>query len=215
MRARRPFIAGATGATGRVVLRLAEARGADFVAHRRPRPGREPAARFADFPLEARESLTAALRGCTTVLQLVGTMRRRFAQGDTYETSDVGTTRLLVDAAREAGVDHVVLLSSAGAGRPVGAYLQAKARAEALVTGSGLAYTVVRPSAFDGEGHRPPPGMGMVTRLPGLRPYRPIPIEALAQALLHVALERAPLNAVLEGESLWDVVAASGWTGGR
>lgn len=215
MRARRPFIAGATGATGRLVTQLAESRGLDFVAHRRPHPGRAADARFAEFPLEAHEALVAALRGCTTVVQLVGTMRRRFASGDTYETSDIGTTRALVEAAREAGIDHVVLLSSVGAGRPLGAYLQAKARAEALVTGSGLEYTIFRPSSFIGDGHRAPPGAGLLTRLPGLAKYRPIVLKELAWALLHVALERAPLGAVLEGESLWSVVAAARRAGGR
>ena len=92
---------------------------------------------------------------CTTVVQLIGTMRKRFAQGDTYESSDVGTTRQLVAAATEAQIDHFVLLSSVGADKPMGAYLKAKAEAERIVFDSGIPWTVFRPSSFDGGGHRP------------------------------------------------------------
>lgn len=210
-RPRRIFVAGSTGATGQTLLRLAGPDARDLVPHQRPRPGTPaPAdARVAVVDLGEHGRLVEAMRGSTTVVQLIGTMRSRFARGDTYETSDIGTTRQLVAAAKEAGVDHVVLLSSVGAGRPLGAYLQAKARAEAIVRESGLSWTILRPSAFVGGGHRPPAVMGLVTRLPGLSKYRPIPIEDLARAILHVARTRSSLGLVLEGDPLWAVVEAS------
>jgi uncharacterized protein YbjT (DUF2867 family) len=207
---RQLFIAGATGATGRTVTRLLLERGVPCVPHVRPKSAGSELVR--DWPrkavveLSATEALTEAMRGCTTVLQLIGTMRKRFDTGDTYETSDIGTTRHLVEAAKLAGVDHVVLLSAMGAGRPVGAYLKAKAEAERLVRDSGLAYTVLRPPAFEGEYHRPIPGLRTLTRLPLLRGFRPIRLEELATALLRVAERRAPLNTVLEGDSLWSEV---------
>src|SRR5215470_9066574 len=138
MTPRRLFVAGSSGATGRLVVNLAGGQAIPCLAHVRPKPGRIPGPGQAVFELSDRRALVSALRGCTTVLQLIGTMRSRFASGDTYETSDVGTTRDLVEGAREAGVDHLVLVSSVGAGRPVGAYLQAKAAAEALVRGAGI-----------------------------------------------------------------------------
>ncbi|HMK72814.1 MAG TPA: NAD(P)H-binding protein [Myxococcaceae bacterium] len=203
MNPRRLFVAGSTGATGRLVVNLAASQAIPCVAHVRPRPGRIPGPGQAVFELSDRQALVSALRGCTTVLQLIGTMRSRFVSGDTYQTSDVGTTRDLVEAAREAGVDHVVLLSSVGAGRPVGAYLQAKAAAEDLVRGAGISWTIFRPSVFIGEGRRPPPGFASLTRLLGLRRFEPIPLDTLARGLLRSAAERAPLETVLEGESLW------------
>ena len=211
MRERRLFVAGATGATGRTLVRLAAQAGVKVVPHVRPKTAaREaPPPNAAVFELTDRAALLEALRGCTTVVQLIGTMRRRFASGDTYETSDIGTTRLLVQAAAEARCEHVVLLSSVGAGRPVGAYLQAKAKAEAIVRESGLDWTIFRPSAFEGEGHRPPPGMRLVTRLLGLDTLRPIRLEELASAILLVARERAPVGTVLEGRSLWGKVDAA------
>ena len=212
MTPRRLFVAGSTGAIGRTLLRLAPARQADVVPHVRPKSAAAgaPYPKAAVLELSNVEALTTALRGCTTVIQLIGTMRKRFATGDTYETSDVGTTQHLVDAARRAGsIDHFVLLSSVGAGRPFGAYLHAKARAEAIVRDSSIPWTIFRPSAFVGEGHQPPPLGDILTRLLGARRFQPIRVEALAGAILHVALERQPLDAVLEGEPLWNAVASS------
>ena len=203
------FVAGATGAVGRTVVRLGDAHSAHLLPHLRPKKVRQglvppPAA---VFDLGTRELLVKTLRECTTVLQLIGTMRSRFDTGDTYETSDIGTTRQLVEAAKEAGtIDHLVLLSSVGAGRPVGAYLKAKAEAERLVRESGIAFTVLRPSAFMGEGHSAPVMMQTVTKLLGAARYQPIRVEDLARTLLYVAEQRAHLGEVLEGETLWAAV---------
>ncbi|MFY2556956.1 SDR family oxidoreductase [Corallococcus terminator] len=208
------FVAGATGATGRNVVKQALARDVPLIAHVRPKSAdTEPAKswpRKAVVELASGAPLAEAMKGSTTVLQLIGTMRKRFASGDTYETSDIGTTRQLVEAAKHAGVDHLVLLSSVGAGRPVGAYLKAKAEAERLVRESGIAWTVVRPPAFEGEYHRPPALLRTLSKLPLLGGLRPIHLDQLAAVLLHVAVKRAPLNTVLEGDSLWNEVASTG-----
>lgn len=208
MKPRRLFLAGATGAVGRVLLPLAVRHGVAVVAHVRPKSaGALQHAPLAQCELADTPALVKGLEGCTTVVQLIGTMRARFGAGDTYETSDVGTTRQLVEAAKQAGVDHLVLLSSVGAGTPVGAYLQAKARAEALVRGSGLDFTIVRPSSFADREGTPK----LVAALRGLTParFRPITLAELASAILRVANERAPVGVALEGQPLWDVVDAA------
>src|SRR5687767_1159149 len=113
----RVFVAGATGATGQVFVR--EAEGLDLVLHVRPKTadvhplGRDPRAAVLDLTDAA--ALDAALTGCDAVLCLVGTMRKRFDTGDTYETSDIGPTRLLVEACKRVGVPRFVLMSSFGA----------------------------------------------------------------------------------------------------
>nr|BDT38537.1 NAD(P)H-binding protein [Myxococcus sp. MH1] len=208
------FVAGATGATGRNVVKQALERDVPLIAHVRPKSAQtEPAKgwpRKALVELARGDELAEAMKGSTTVLQLIGTMRKRFGSGDTYETSDIGTTRHLVEAARRVGVDHIVLLSSVGAGRPVGAYLKAKAEAERLVRESGIPWTVVRPPAFEGEYHHPPAILRTLAKLKPLRGLRPIHLDQLAAVLLRVAERRAPLGAVLEGDSLWSEVAATG-----
>lgn len=206
MKPRKAFVAGSTGATGRTVVRLGAAFPVTLVPHvRSARDGLDP--RTVVLDLADAPALVAALRECTTAVQLIGTMKKRFGTGDTYETSDIATTRQLAAAAREAGVEHLVLLSSVGAGRPVGPYLAAKAKAEAIVRESGVPWTIFRPSAFTGEGHSPPPGMKAVTRLLGLERYEPIAIEDLARAILEVVASGGPLATVLEGANLWETVA--------
>ena len=206
MSKRRLFVAGATGAVGQVLLDLGKK--VDVLAHARPKS----AARLGDRPVAAIElsdpKLAEVMRGCTTVVQLIGTMRKRFAAGDTYETSDIGTTRQLVEAAKACGtVDHLVLLSSVGAGSARGAYLKAKAEAERLVTSSGIPYTIFRPSAFEDREGVFVPGMGAITKLLGLKKYQPIKLAELASAILFSATERAPLGVALEGGPLWDLDA--------
>lgn len=209
MTARRLFVAGANGAIGRKLTRLARERGVPHVSHLRP--GRDPAGfeNPALLALSDPDALDQAMKGCTTVLQLIGTKRERFGTGDTYEASDVATTRQLVEAARRVGVDHFVLLSATGAGRPLGAYLKAKARVEALVVKGGTPYTIFRPSAFTGEGFKQLGALDTVTRLLHLSKLRPIPTDVLVAALLNVAVARAPLGTVLEGEPLWTAGANS------
>lgn len=205
---RRLFVAGSTGATGKVLVPMAERLGIAVVPHVRPARavvGGKPTA--AVLELADTHGLIEAMRGCTTVVQLIGTMRDRFAKGDTYETSDIGTTAQLIAAAKPAGVDHLVLLSSVGAGRPFGAYLKAKAKAEALVRDSGIAWTTFRPSALEGGERKPVPAMKGLTRLLGLKKLEPIALEELAAAMLQCAVDRAPLEVALEGASLWDLVA--------
>lgn len=205
---RRIFVAGSTGAVGRTVMRVGDRLGVDLVPHRRPKSAdaHPPDPRAAVLELADHDALVSALRGCTTVLQLIGTMRKRFATGDTYETSDIGTTRQLVNAAKEAGVDHFVLLGSLGTGTPVGPYLKAKAKAEAIVRESGIPWTILRPSAFEGEGHPHFPVLRAVTRALGLHTFAPIRVEDLAGAIVEIALTREPLGEVVQGRALWKIV---------
>jgi uncharacterized protein YbjT (DUF2867 family) len=233
----RIFLAGATGATGRVFVPLAEAAGVELVLHVRPQSadktplGKDPRARV--FELGDAKALRDALGGCDAAVSFVGTMKKRFAAGDTYESSDVASTQQIVDAARSTGVPRVLLLSSYGAGG-MGAYLQMKARCEAIVKESGLRWTIFRPSALatpDGgpEGthgaRRVPGAAGALFRamraVPGLAgvadDVRPIPLDVLSAAFLRVLAEpdaasardgRAAWSnrydgATLEGRDLW------------
>jgi hypothetical protein len=204
----RIFVAGATGAVGNKVLKLAPSN-VELAPH--VRPGSEskiehPNTVAIDL---SDENLAAKMINCTCVMQLIGTMAKRFSTGDTYETSDIGTTRYLVNAAKKAHVQHFVLLSSTGAGSPMGAYLKAKAAAEKLVTESGIPYTIFRPSAFEDREGVSVPGVRAITTLFGLHKWKPIRLSELAGSLLFSASTNGPLNTILEGKSLWDVVAKS------
>ncbi len=204
MKPRTLFVAGATGAVGQRLVAQAVAQGLDIVPHARAQSAAKLTHPKRVTYALSDTKLIETLQSCTTVVQLIGTMRKRFAAGDTYESSDIGTTRALVNAAKAAkNIDHIVLLSSVGAGSPTGAYLKAKAEAERLVRESGIAYTVFRPSGFEDREGVYLPGVRAFTRFFGLKKYEPIKLDELASGLLQVSVNRGPLNVELEGESLW------------
>lgn len=218
------FVAGATGATGEVFVPMATRAGVELRLHVRPQTasktalGQDPRARV--FDLSDRQALLQALAGCDAVVSFVGTMRARFQVGDTYESSDIASTRLLVDGARAAAVPRFLLLSAVGAGG-AGAYLKMKGECERIVKESGLRYTIFRPSALvsppageaatshHGRREVPPIASWVMTgvgKLPGLRGwvdrYKPIPITVVCRAFLRV-LEKPRDGEILEGTELW------------
>ena len=194
------FVAGATGYTGQALLEL--------FAHEetgwKPRPHARAAGKLADAVVcDPRDvaKLTEGMRGCDAVVQLIGTVKARFAEGD-YEDIDYGTTVALGEAAKAAGVPRLLLLSSVGAGSPRGKYLAVKRKTEAWVEASGLEYTIVRPSFIGGAGRRGAQLLGTLTYpIPSLRG---IEVHELARVFLR-ALERRDevRNQILEGRSLW------------
>jgi uncharacterized protein YbjT (DUF2867 family) len=167
------FVAGATGYTGREVVRQLCERKARVAAHLRPAsPSSERcAARFREWgadlvevPWEL-EPLTEALaaRAPIAVFSLIGATRAsarrdRLGKVDIYETIDVRLNSLLLDAIRAARLTpRFVYLSSIGASESTRSrYLAARGRAEARIAASGLPYTVARPSFIAGPGRDEP-----------------------------------------------------------
>lgn len=209
MSTRRAFIAGSSGATGRTLQAIASRLGIEVLPHLRRKSAHKAPEQAAVFDLSETEELRSSLETCTTVVQLIGTMRKRFADGDNYQSSDIETTRFLVEAAQHTEIKHFILLSSVGASQPRGAYLKAKATAEAIVTASGLAYTIFRPSMFEGDYHGRIPGLKRMTKMLGLKRYEPIKLEQLAGTILRVAQSGQPTGCVLEGADLWSEVDAA------
>ncbi len=219
----RVFLAGATGATGRVFVSLAEKRGHPLVLHVRPATaevhplGKDP--RAVVFDLADETALRRAVRGCDVIVSLVGTMKNRFATGDTYDTSDLGTTRQLVEAAKAERISRFRLLSSYGAGGP-GAYAQMKGECERIVMAAhDIRWTIFRPSALvspewdisDHHGKREVPGVvqwfgNTMRSIPGLQGFaddiRAIPIEVVARAIVST-LENPRDREILSGRDIW------------
>ena len=69
------------------------------------------------------------------------------ARGQTFEGVDAAGTEHLVAAAREAGIGHVLYVSGAGAAPDAERHwFRAKWRAEEAVRGSGIPFTILRPT---------------------------------------------------------------------
>ena len=194
------FVAGATGYTGRALMDLFATETAQWTARPHARQAGKLAGAVVCDPRDV-GALTEGMRGCDAVVQLIGTVRANFAEGD-YDAIDYGTTVALGEAARAAGVPRLLLLSSVGAGSPRGRYLQVKRKTEEWVEHSGLEYTIVRPSFIVGPGRRGAQVLGALTyAIPSLRG---IEVHQLARVFLR-ALERRDQvrNQILEGKSLW------------
>lgn len=219
------LVAGATGAVGSALVPRLRAQGFEVIPHVRPKTadrhplGKDAQALIAD--LGDAQRLDAAMSGCDAVVCLVGTMRRRFAAGDTYESSDYLPVVHLVESARRTGSKDrfFVLLSALGA-RPGRGYLGWKFRAEEVVRNSGLPHAILRPSfldsthagsqASDGTQRKPPPLVGGLLHalgaVPGLRgvsdDLRTIPVEVVCDAIARILRDRAPTGTVT-GRTLW------------
>lgn len=130
------LVTGGTGNLGRHVVPLLRAQGHGIRVLSRSRHDGDEIEYVVGDTVNG-DGLDAAVAGVDTILHLAGSNK-----GD-----DVGTSHLM-DAARAAGVAHVVMISVVGADRmPIG-YFRAKDRAEHALAASGVPYTVLRAAQF-------------------------------------------------------------------
>jgi NADH dehydrogenase len=99
---------------------------------------------------EPRE-LAAFLRGAEAAVNLVGVLHEGRGSAS-FQAAHVELARKVVDACRQGGIRRLLHMSALGAaaGAP-SAYLRSKAEAEAIVSDSGLQWTVFRPSVVFGH----------------------------------------------------------------
>ncbi len=97
-------------------------------------------------------ALARLLAGADAVVNLVAILHGSAAA---FERAHVALPRTLVQACRSAGVARVLHVSALGvAADAPSMYLRSKAAGEAVLTGSGLAVTVLRPSVIFGAHDR-------------------------------------------------------------
>lgn len=133
------LVLGSTGTTGGEVARQLIAAGQrPRLLVRNPDKAREfqGKAEIVQGDLDSQDALSAALRGIEQ-LYLVS------AGADLVEIE-----RRVVDAAKQAGVRHVVKLSVIGADAPFLTFSNWHAESERHIKGSGLAWTMLRPINF-------------------------------------------------------------------
>lgn len=194
----RVLVTGATGFVGHHVIDRLLERGHEVVALARHRAAPRPGVRPARGDVVTGEGLADAVAGADAVVHLVGIIRER--GGDvTFEKVHVRGTRNVLAAAREGGVRRYVHMSALGAASgSASGYADSKARAEAIVQGSELAWTILRPSLIFGVGGeffgkilkdlvRRPPVVPVIGD--GSYPFRPIWAGDVARAF-EGALER-------------------------
>lgn len=94
----------------------------------------------------------SALEGVDAVIHLVGIIREFPSSGVTFQKLHTEATRQIVDAAMKMGVKKIVHMSANGASETgVSAYQRTKWEGERAVIGSGLEWTIFRPSVIFGD----------------------------------------------------------------
>jgi len=150
-------ITGGTGFVGRNIARLLAGEGRQLVLISRgvdktdPGLRRLPRTRLISMPLDNTSELATAFTGCEAVVHCAGINREQGEQ--TYRRVHVDGTRNVVDAARQARANKIVLISFLRARPDCGSgYHESKWAAEEIVRGSGLDYTVLKCGVIYGQG---------------------------------------------------------------
>ncbi len=146
-------VTGAFSFTGRFIARrlLAQERRVRTLTNHPNRPGTEDIkAEVAPLQFTDRAALVDSLRGAGV---LYNTYWVRFQLGRARFGEAVANTRILLGAAREAGVRKVVHISVSNPSEdsPLD-YYAGKARTEAVVRQSGVPWAIVRPTLIFGQG---------------------------------------------------------------
>ena len=147
-------VAGGTGFVGGGIAAMLDGRGHHVIVLTR-RPGaarsRVPSGmEVRSVDLADPGTLVTALAGVEALVVAIafrGYPMENPRRGETFEAVDAAGTERLVAAAATAGVRQVVYISGAGAAPDAAAHwFRAKWRAEEAIRGSGLHYTILRPT---------------------------------------------------------------------
>ena len=142
-------ITGATGFVGTHLTRRLESEGHELVLI--ARRSRNHEARFRISDLSDTEQLRELFTGCKAVAHCAGINREIGEQ--TYARVHVEGTRNVVEAAKAAGVEKIVLMSFLRARPNCGSpYHESKWEAEEIVRNSGLDYTILKAGVVYGRG---------------------------------------------------------------
>lgn len=121
------------------------------------RPGSESKVRQAERcrlvagDASSKTDIDATLEGCDAAIYSVGILQEFPKQGITFEELQYRGVVRVVEAAKDCGVDRLLLMSANGVKSPGTPYQDTKFRAEEQAKASGLDVTIFRPSVIFGD----------------------------------------------------------------
>lgn len=140
----RVFVVGGTGTIGRATVAALAAAEHDVVCFGRRAPA---GAEFRAGDVTRAESVLAGFGGERFDAVISCLASRTGAPTDAWAI-DHAAHMAILNAAQAAGVGHMVLLSAICVQKPLLAFQQAKLAFEEALAGSGLRYSIVRPTAY-------------------------------------------------------------------
>lgn len=190
------LVTGAFSYTGRAIARrLLEAgrRVKTLTAHPDRSPRLSAPIQTEPYAFDEPERLVGALDGVTT---LYNTYWVRFERGRTTFAQAVGNSRILFEAAHEAGVRRIVHISIANAdAAPTLPYFAGKAQVEQELASAEIAHSIVRPTVVFGRGDVLVNNLAWLLRrfpvfaIPGSGGYavRPVHVDDVARLCVEAA----------------------------
>ena len=145
------FISGGTGFVGEHLCRELQSRGHEVRLLVHIRRQATAGVEYVEGDVTQPETFAGGAEGCNAVINLVGIIREFPAKGITFERLHVQATENMLAAARSCGINRYLQMSALGTRQDaVADYHKTKWKAEELVRGSGLQWTIFRPSLVFG-----------------------------------------------------------------
>lgn len=157
MKPQQIVILGGTGFVGRHLVPRLQRDGHSITILSRNRERRRdlgtlPRVRVVNADVHDHAALLRRLDGADAAINLVGILNERKNDGSGFRKAHVELTQSLIAACIEKKVPRLLQMSSLRAGEGESFYLKSRGEAETLVRGSGLAWTIFRPSVIFGDG---------------------------------------------------------------
>lgn len=142
-------VTGATGFLGQALLDAARGEGLAVRALTRKPQTARAGVTWISGDLGNRQALAELCRSADAVIHVAGLVNP--PDPADFDAANVAGTAHVIEAARVSGAGRLIFVSSLSAREPqLSAYGASKARAEQLVTASGLDWTIVRPPTIYG-----------------------------------------------------------------
>jgi len=155
-RPRKIFVAGGTGYIGRRLIQALISRGHEIRALARPDSVSKLPPGCIPVIGNALESISYMdqVRPADTFVHLVGVSNPSPLKAELFRTVDLASVQGSLPSARSAAIGHFVYVSVAQPAPIMKAYIKTRNECEALIRGSGLNATILRPWYVLGPGHR-------------------------------------------------------------